>query len=210
MYFKITKSKKGFVINDMTDIICFYCSSFLSLRHIVVQVIPNIITMDILHDYVTAATGYFCVFCGFLHGRSQNLGCLKNKNTQQYQAVTTNQLKQNVVEVTQFEQSDEFCCEEISCIGDFLYFCMRCLALISLPMRRASVCGFLHEANVAVNFSFSSLSLCDIVYWGKKNNTNVNKFFFFISKEDTVIRFVIAICHDPLEELLFFFFYSKT
>lgn len=59
---------------------------------------------------------------------------------------------------------------------------MHCLALISLPMRRASVCGFLHEANVAVVFSFSSLSLCDIVYWEKNNNTNVNKklsFFFF-------------------------------
>lgn len=56
----------------------------------------------------------------------------------------------------------------MSCIGDFLYFCMRCLALIPLPMRRASVCGFLHEANVAVVFSFSLLSLCDIVYWEKK------------------------------------------
>lgn len=32
------------------------------------------------------------------------------------------------------------------------------------------------------------------------------KNFFFFSKEDTVIRFVIAICHDPHEELLFFFF----
>lgn len=89
---------------------------------------------------------------------------------------------------------------------------MRCLALISLPMRRASVCGFLHEANVAVDFSFSSLSLCDIVYWEKKTNTNVNKkvfILFFISKEDTVIRFVIAICHDPPEELPFFLFFSK-
>lgn len=28
---------------------------------------------------------------------------------------------------------------------------------------------------------------------------------FFISKEDTVIRSVIAICHDPHKELLFFF-----
>lgn len=67
----------------------------------------------------------------------------------------------------------------MSCIGDFLYFCMRCLAFISLPMRRGSVCGFLHEANVAVDFSFSSLSLCDIVYWEKNNKTNVNKKFLF-------------------------------
>lgn len=51
----------------------------------------------------------------------------------------------------------------MSCFEDFLYFCMHRLALISLPMRRASVCGFLHEANVAVDSSFSSLSLCDIV-----------------------------------------------
>lgn len=29
---------------------------------------------------------------------------------------------------------------------------------------------------------------------------------FFISKEDTVIRSVIAICHDPRKELLFFLF----
>lgn len=81
---------------------------------------------------------------------------------------------------------------------------MRCLALISLPMRRASVCGFLHEANVAVDFSFSSLSLCDIVYWEKKQQTiQCEQFLFWFSKEDTVIRFVVAICHDPHEELLF-------
>lgn len=29
------------------------------------------------------------------------------------------------------------------------------------------------------------------------------KRFILVSKEDTVIRFVIAICHDPHEELLF-------
>ncbi|CAG06384.1 unnamed protein product [Tetraodon nigroviridis] len=46
----------------------------------------------------------------------------------------------------------------VSGFEDFLYFCMHCLALIS-----ASVCGLLHDANVAVGSSFSSLSLCDIV-----------------------------------------------
>lgn len=39
---------------------------------------------------------------------------------------------------------------------------------------------------------------------GKKQQYNVNKkLFILVSKEDTVIRFVIAICHDPHEELLF-------
>lgn len=40
-------------------------------------------------------------------------------------------------------------------------------------MRRASVCGFLHEANVAVDFSFSLLSLCDIVYWETNKQKNI-------------------------------------
>lgn len=73
-----------------------------------------------------------------------------------------------------------FFCEQISCIGDFLYFCMRCLALISLPMRRASVCGFLHEANVAVDFSSSSLSLCDIVYREKIIQMWTKFLFYFL------------------------------
>lgn len=64
-------------------------------------------------------------------------------------------------------------------------------------MRRASVCGFLHEANVAVVFSFSSLSLCDIVYWEQKEHKYEQKTCSIILKEDTVIRFVIATCHDP-------------
>jgi len=66
--------------------------------------------------------------------------------------------------VTGLKSREVSSCEEMSCIGDFLYFCMRCLAFISLPMRRASVCGFLHEANVAVDLFFSLLSLCDIVF----------------------------------------------
>lgn len=52
------------------------------------------------------------------------------------------------------------------CIGDFLYFCKRCLALI-FCLSGVPVYVVLHEANVAVDFSFSSLSLCDIVYWEK-------------------------------------------
>lgn len=57
----------------------------------------------------------------------------------------------NVPEVTLLtgRSLDRRFCE----VEEFLYFCMRRLALISLPMRRASVCGFLHEANVAVDFS---------------------------------------------------------
>ena len=116
----------------------------------------------------------FLGFCGFLHGRHKNFSCLK-KNTQQQQQRRQQQtltecswsdplavgVRQDVAQVEKTEKLSF--CEETSCIGDFLYFCMRCLALISLPMRRASVCGFLHEANVAVDFSFSSLSLCDIV-----------------------------------------------
>lgn len=50
MYFKITKFKKRFVTNDMTEMICFYCTSFLSLKHVVVHIIPNIIMMDICHN----------------------------------------------------------------------------------------------------------------------------------------------------------------
>lgn len=101
-------------------------------------------------------------------GTHQNFGCLILKKNAQQQ--WWRQQWQNVPEVSlrrgmfsgKWWKRQNFC-EETSCIGDFLYFCMRCLALISLPMRRASVCGFLHEANVAVDFSFSSLSLCDIV-----------------------------------------------
>lgn len=82
-------------------------------------------------------------------------------------------------------------------------------------MRRASVCGFLHEANVAVDFSFSLLSLCDIVYWETNKQKNIQMWTKKKnSKEDTVIQFVIAICHNR-EELLFFppfllFFFPKT
>lgn len=38
MYFKITRKK-----DDMTEMICFYCTSFLSFKHVVVHIIPNII-----------------------------------------------------------------------------------------------------------------------------------------------------------------------
>lgn len=75
----------------------------------------------------------------------------------------------------------------------FLYFCMRCLALISLPTRRASVCGFLHEASVAVDFSFSSLSLCDIVY--REKITNVNLIFDFKRGYcDTFCYCILSVC----------------
>lgn len=83
------------------------------------------------------------------------------------------------------------------CIGDFLYFCKRCLALISC-LSGVPVYVVLHEANVAVDFSFSSLSLCDIVYWEK---CEVFIWVFFISKEDTVITFDIAISHDAVLKL---------
>lgn len=110
-----------------------------------------------------------------------------------------------------------FLCEAISCIGDFSIF-LYALSCFDLFAYAACQCmWFLHEANVAVDFSFSLLSLCDIVYW----ETNKQKKTFkceqkkIISKEDTVIQFVIAICHDPREELVFFpslppFFLSKN
>ena len=111
-----------------------------------------------------------------------------------------------------------FVCEEMSCIGDFLYFCMRCLALISLPMRRASVCGFLHEANVGVDFSFSSLSLCDIVYWEKKQKLMIQmwtkkKSFYFIFYFKRGYCDTVCYCHSSWSSqrvvVFFSFFFSQ-
>lgn len=50
MYFKITKFKKRFVTDYMTEMICFYRTSFLSLKHVVAHIIPDIIMMDICHN----------------------------------------------------------------------------------------------------------------------------------------------------------------
>lgn len=86
----------------------------------------------------------------------------------------------------------------VSCFEDFLYFCMHCLALISLPIRRASVCGFLHEANVAVDSSFSSLSLCDIVYWEKTVQCEQKKKVFIFYFKRGYCDTALAIRHAPL------------
>lgn len=71
-----------------------------------------------------------------------------------------------------------FLCEAISCIGDFSIF-LYALSCFDLFAYAACQCmWFLHEANVAVDFSFSLLSLCDIVYWEtnkQKKHSNVNK-----------------------------------
>lgn len=71
-----------------------------------------------------------------------------------------------------------FLCEAISCIGDFSIF-LYALSCFDLFAYAACQCmWFLHEANVAIDFSFSLLSLCDIVYWEtnkQKKHSNVNK-----------------------------------
>lgn len=83
MYFKITRKKerKRFVTNYMTEMICFYCTSFVSLKHVVVHMTPNIIMMAICRN-----DGWiYLKFCGFLHGRHKNFGWLilkKNKTKQ--------------------------------------------------------------------------------------------------------------------------------
>lgn len=50
-----------------------------------------------------------------------------------------------------------------------IFYIFVCIVLLwSLAYLACQCMCFLHEANVAVDFSFSSLSLCDIVYWEKK------------------------------------------
>lgn len=56
-------------------------------------------------------------------------------------------------EIVVQRQKPSFSEEVLSCIGDFLYFCMRCLALI-FAYAACQCMWFLHEANVAVDFSF--------------------------------------------------------
>lgn len=86
--------------------------------------------------------------------------------------------------------------------GDFSIF-LYALSCFDLLAYAACQCMWsLHEANVAVDFSCSLLSLCDIVYWEKKQYKC--EIFFLFSKEDTVVRF-FAIYHDPHEELVFLF-----
>lgn len=59
----------------MTEMICFYCTSFVSLKHVVVHMTPNIIMMAICHN-----DGWTCLrFRGFLHGRHENFSCLIKK-----------------------------------------------------------------------------------------------------------------------------------
>lgn len=70
----------------------------------------------------------------------------------------------------------DFFCERRVALEIFLYFCKRCLALISC-LSGVPVYVVLHEANVAVDFSLSSLSLCDIVYW-EKCEVFISVFFF--------------------------------
>lgn len=166
----------------------------------------------------------FLGFCGFLQGRHENFGCLKKKHTTAAAAATTTNTERmsfnwpcgdRCSAGTGGEDRNLFFCEEMRCIGDFLYFCMRCLALISLPMRRASVCGFLHEANVAVDFSFSSLSLCDIVYWEKKQNKKTiqmwtKKFLFYFSFQKRILWYGLLLPYVMiLKKSSCFFLFSK-
>lgn len=97
MYFKITKlkKKKRFVTDDMTKMICFYCTSFLSLKHVVVDIIPNII-MICHNDKLRIATGYFGVVC-IPAWKTQESCCLTKTHSS---SSNDNKHRQNVPEVT--------------------------------------------------------------------------------------------------------------
>lgn len=132
--------------------------------------------------------------------KHQNFGSLKKNTASALAAATMTKHKQNVPEVALWLEvfSRNRCslnwqkcflgffsfCEAISCIGDFSIF-LYALSCFDLFAYAACLCMcvlfFLHEANVAVEFSFSLLSLCDIVYWEtKKTNKQMwtKKFLF--------------------------------
>lgn len=79
-------------------------------------------------------------------------------------------------------------------------------------MRRASVCGFLHEANVGVDFSFSLLSLCDIVYWEKKITIQMwtKKFLFYFLFQKRILWYGLLLPFVMILAKSCCFFFSKN
>lgn len=203
--------------------ICFYCTSFLSLKH-VVHIIPNIIMMAVCHNDQVQLLDILSDSVDSCRENTRILVVLKKTNKKK-----NKQKKQRHQHRHQHRQQRQWqnrmflkwpfgfrCSAGIDAVWTdrnvflfwffflwsdklhwrFFYIFVCVVLLWSLCLCCVPVyVVFLHEANVAVDYSFSLLSLCDIVYWETKKKKHFKceqkRFYFKRGYCDTV-----CYCHS--------------
>lgn len=191
----------------MMEMICFYCTSFLSRWH-VVHTIPNIIQMYCNYDYTT---GWYILWIPVWMPQVLTLPATTVMKTNNRMSLKWPFGEVRCMVVGCNVKRDFFFSVNRRVALEIFYIFVCIVLLWSLAYLACQCMCFLHEANVAVDFSFSSLSLCDIVYWEKKN---VNKFLFCFWFQKRILwyclilPFVMTLCpHTDSWKALTFILY---